>query len=77
MSGLAGAAFFEEVAEEGGGFGFEEAAGNGEGMVEAGIGGEVVEGTGCAGFGVGGGVDEAADAGGVEGARTHGARFEG
>ena len=42
-------------------------------MVEARIGWEVVESTGGTGFGVGGGVDEAAYAGSVEGAGAHGA----
>ncbi len=46
-------------------------------MVEAGICREVVEGTGSAGFGVEGGVDEAAYAGGVEGTGAHRAGFEG
>lgn len=46
-------------------------------MVQAGIRGEVVEGTGGAGFRVGGGVDETAYAGGMESASAHRARFEG
>lgn len=46
-------------------------------MVEAFVGGDVVEGAGGACFGVRGGVDEAVYAGGVEGAGAHGAGFEG
>ena len=58
LSGFA-AAVSEEVAKQGGGVFFEEAAFYGEGVVEAGVGGGVVEATGVAGFGVGGCVDEA------------------
>jgi hypothetical protein len=46
-------------------------------MVKAGVGGEVIEGTGGAGFGIWGGVDEAAYTGGVKGAGAHRAGFEG
>ena len=56
MGGLA-AAIPEEVAEKGRGAFSEEAAFGGEGVVEAGVGGGVVEGAGVAGFGVGGGED--------------------
>lgn len=51
------AAVLEEVAEYSGGFGFEEAALRGEGVVEAVVSGGVVEGAGVAGLGVGGCVD--------------------
>ena len=77
VPGAAVAAILEEGAQEGGGFGFEEAAFGGEDVVEAGVGGEVVEGAGGPGFGVGGGVDEAAYPGGVEGAGAHRAGLEG
>ena len=73
----AAAAFFEEGAEEGGGFGLEDAAFCGECVVEAFVGGDVVEGTGGAGFGIRRRVDEAAYAGGVEGPGAHGAGLEG
>lgn len=56
LGGLA-AAIPEEVAEKGRGAFSEEAAFGGEGVVEAGVGGGVVEGAGVAGFGVGGGED--------------------
>ena len=51
--------------------------GTGVGVVEARICREVVEGTSGACFGIGGGVDEAVYAGGMEGAGAHGAGFEG
>ncbi len=70
-------ALFEEGLEEGGGFALQDPAVAGVGVVKAGVGGEVVEGTGGAGFGVGGGVDQAAYAGGVESAGAHGAGLEG
>ena len=71
------AAVFEEVAEHSGGFGFEEAAFHGEGVVESVVGGGVVEGAGVAGLRVGGGVDEASEPGGVGGAGARGVGFEG
>jgi hypothetical protein len=46
-------------------------------VVQAKVCGEVIEGTGGTGFGVGGGVDEAAYSGSVESAGAHRARFEG
>ena len=51
------AAILEEVAEELGGFGLEQASLDEEGMVEAGIGWDVVEGTCVSGFRVWGRVD--------------------
>ena len=53
------AAIFEEVAEQCGGFGFEEAAFDEDGVVETGIGGGVVEGACVSGFGILGRVDQA------------------
>ena len=69
MSGLWGTPFsgasqgpfsadVEEISEQFDGFGLEEAAFDVDGVVEAGIGGDVVEGACVAGFRVGGGVDE-------------------
>ncbi len=55
----------------------QDSAGVGVGVVEAGVGGEVVEGTGGACFGIWGGIDQAAYAGSVEGAGAHEARLEG
>ncbi len=75
--GLPFAAPLEEVAEEGGGFGSQGSGGVRVGVVEARVGGEVVEGTGGAGLRVGSSVDQAAYAGGVESAGAHGAGFEG
>jgi hypothetical protein len=46
-------------------------------MVEAGVSRKVIEGTGSAGFGIWGSVDQTAYAGSVEGTSAHGARFEG
>src|SRR4028119_454426 len=46
-------------------------------MVEAGIPGDVVQGARVAGLGVGGGIDEAVEAGGVDGAGAHRTGFEG
>ena len=71
------ASLVEEVPEEGGGLGLEDAAGVGVSMVEAGVCGKVVEGAGGACFGVGGGVDEEIYRGGVEGAGADVAGFEG
>ena len=68
---------FEEIAEQFGGFGLERALLDGYGVVEAAVCGCVVEGTCVTGLGVGGGVDEAVDAGGVGGAGAHGAGFQG
>ena len=71
------AAVFEEGAEQVGGLSLEEAAVHGEGVVQAGVPGGVVQGSRVAGLGVGGGVDEACQAGGVGGAGAHRAGFEG
>src|SRR5215204_5426796 len=71
------APIIEEVAEQCGGFGFEEAASDEYGVVEAGVGRSVVEGTCVSGFGIGGRVDQAREAGCVGGAGAHGARLQG
>ncbi len=71
------ASLAEEVAEENNGLGLEYSDGIGVGVIEARVAGKVVESTSGAGFGVEGGVDKAAYAGGVERAGTHGAGFEG
>jgi len=57
------AAILEEVAEELGGFGLEQASLDEEGMVEAGIGWDIVEGTCVSGFRVWGRVDQARESG--------------
>ena len=49
----------------------------GVGVVQARVSGEIVEGAGGTGLGILGGVDEAANTGGVERAGTHGAGFKG
>ena len=49
----------EEFLEQFGGFGLKDTAFDVDGVVEAGIGGDVVEGACVAGFRVVGGVDEA------------------
>ena len=51
------AAVSKEVAEHFGGFGFEETLLDGDGVVETGVGWDVVEGSGVTGLRVGGGVD--------------------
>jgi hypothetical protein len=71
------AAVFEEILEQFGGFGFEDASFDGDGVVEATICGDVVEGPGVTGLQVGSSVDEATYAGGVSGTRAHGAWFQG
>jgi hypothetical protein len=71
------AALFEEGAKESGGFVAQDSALVGVGVVQTRIGGEVVEGTGGAGFGILGGINEATYASGVKGASAHGAGFEG
>ena len=55
----------------------QDSAGVWVGMVETRVGGEIVEGAGSAGFGIGDGVDQAAYAGSMEGASAHGAGLEG
>jgi hypothetical protein len=70
-------AVFEEVFEEFGGFGLQHAAMCGEGMVEAGVGGGVMEGTGVSCLPIWGGVDQAGEAGGVGCSGAHGAGLQG
>ena len=71
------AAPFEEGAEERRRFWLQNSGGGGVGVVEARVCRKVVEGTGSAGFRVGGSVNETAYAGGVKGAATHRAGFKG
>src|SRR5215210_6136612 len=70
------ATILEEVAEQCGGSIFEEAAFDDEGMIEAGVGGGVVEGTCVSGFGIRGRVDQTRETASVGGAGAHGARFQ-
>jgi hypothetical protein len=71
------ATLFEKDAEEGCGFVLQDSGGVGVGVVQAGVGREVVESARGACFGVWGGIYEAAYAGGVQGTGAHGARLEG
>ena len=71
------ATILEEVAEQGGGAIFEKAAFDDKGMIEAGVGGSIMEGAGISGFGVGGCVDQTRETAGVGGAGAHGAWFQG
>ena len=71
------AAKLEEVAEQCGGSLFEKAAFDDEGMIEAGVGGGIVEGAGVSGFGIRGRVDQTRETTCVGGAGAHGARFQG
>ena len=67
----------EEVAEQCGGSFFEKATFDDEGMIETGVGGDVVEGAGVSGFGIRGRVDQTRETACVGGAGAHGARFQG
>ncbi len=71
------AAVFEEITQQIGGFGFEEALFDGDGVVEAAVCGDVMEGSCVTGLRVGGSVDETTHTGGVGGAGAHRARFQG
>ena len=71
------AAIFEESTQHFCGFGLEEALLDGDRVIEAGVGGGVVEGPGVTGLGIRGRVDEAVHTGGVGGAGAHRARFQG
>ena len=62
------AAVSKERAEQFGGFGFEDALFDGDGVVEVFVCRGVVKGTSVTGLWVGGGVDEAVQASGVGGA---------
>ena len=55
----------------------QDSTGIGVGVVEAGVGRKVVEGTSSTGFGIRGGVDQTAYAGGMQSAGAHEARLEG
>ena len=71
------AAIFEEITEQVGRFSFEDASFDDDGVVEAVVCGDVVEGSGVAGLRIGGCIDEAIKARGVGGAGAHGAWFQG
>ena len=73
--GLSGspAPVVEEVAEQSGCSLCQEPAFDSKRMVEAGIGGGVMQGTGISGFGIGSRVDQAGETAGVGGAGAHGA----
>jgi hypothetical protein len=73
----ASATILEEVTEQSGGSLFEKAAFDAEGMIEAGVGGGVVESAGVSGFGIGGRVDQAGETACVGGAGAHRAWFQG
>ena len=78
FGGLSGpaATIVEEGAEQCGGSFFEKAAFDDEGMIEAGVGWDVVEGACVSGFGIRGRVDQTRETARVGGAGTHGARFQ-
>ena len=71
------ATILEEVAEQCGGSFFEKAAFDDEGMIETGVGGDIVEGAGVSGFGIRGRVDQTRETACVGGAGAHGAWFQG
>jgi hypothetical protein len=71
------ATILEEVTEQCGGSIFEKAALDAEGMIEAGVGGGVMEGAGVSGFGIRGRVDQTRETACVGGAGAHGAWFQG
>ena len=71
------APFAEEIGEEGAALFGEEAGEEVESVVELGMVEDGEDGTAGSGFGVGGGVDEAGDAGVEDGSGAHGAGFEG
>jgi hypothetical protein len=62
--------------EQCGRFFFEKAAFHDKGMIEAGVGGGVVEGAGVSGFGIWGCVDQTRETACVGGAGAHGAWFQ-
>jgi hypothetical protein len=67
----------KEIAEQCGGSLFEQAAFDDEGMIEARVGGGIVEGAGVSGFGIRGRVDQTRETACVGGAGAHGAWFQG
>src|SRR5215212_5923565 len=71
------ATILKEVAEQCGGSFFEKAAFDDEGMIEAGVGGGIVEGTCVSGFGIRGRVDQTRETACMGGAGAHGAWFQG
>ena len=77
FGGLSGspATILEEVAEQCGGSFFEKAAFDDEGMIEAGVGGGVVQGACVSGFGIRSGVDQTRETACVGCAGAHGAWF--
>ena len=74
--GLGWTALFEEVGKDFAAFGLKDAGGEGGAVVQAGVGGDAVEGIAGSGFGVGGSVDDAGDSALDDGAGTHRARFQ-
>src|SRR5688572_6544640 len=70
------ATILEEVAEQCGCGFFEKTAFDDEGMIEAGVGGGVMEGACVPGFGIRGRVDQARETARVGCAGAHGARFQ-
>ena len=77
MRGGLATAGSEECLKDCGGFAGEDAGYHLDLVIEAGVGAEAEEGVDGAGFGVGAAVDEAREAGLDDGARAHGAGFEG
>src|SRR5829696_10558390 len=71
------ATILKEVAEQCGGSFFEKAAFDDEGMIEAGVGGGVVQGACVSGFGIRSRVDQTRETACVGGAGAHGAWFQG
>ena len=71
------ATILEEVAEQAGGFGFENAAFDEDSVVEASVGGDIVEGASVSGFGIRGRVDQTRETGCVGCACAHWARLQG
>src|SRR5215208_8257349 len=71
------ATILKEVAEQCGGSFFEKAAFDDEGMIEAGVGGGVVEGACVSGFGIRSRVDQTRETACVGCAGAHGAWFQG
>ena len=71
------ATILEEVAEQTGGFGFENAAFDEDSVIEASVGGDIVEGASVSGFGIRGRVDQTRETGCVGCACAHWARLQG
>jgi hypothetical protein len=67
----------EEIAKQCGCSLFEKAAFHDKGMIEAGVGGDVVEAAGVSRFGIRGRVDQTRETACVGGAGAHGAWFQG